>query len=1779
MKRTIALVMIFLIVTLPFTLAQNESTSLNVGIPTYVTSRSIDITGTTSPYTQVTLYINGEVSRINDADFVGEAGRVGFYNVALPADVNQVRVVSGGAEVSGTITVDSSKPTLTISGIPAISFSTEVNFSGTASEQGILGISYLYSPGVDTEAPPGVSGLIVDELNEGSVKLRWNETNITDFHRYVIWREDVGALAAVNSKGTTFYVDNGVTSGQIYVYRISIIDDASNEGPRSNPVNAGPVPGNSTSPQPEPIEVGEITTWEGIETLNVSGTFTGKVTLGEGDGNYDLRFVLTDVAGNTDIYETSVIIDTTPPEIEITSPRRGDSVFENFADQVTIIGVTEPNAKVYLFIGRSPFGGVDLNGSVDVGGLSERLETIPESQLVSQCSTTFGGRRQCSSGADYETTADANGNFRFKDVDLTAIAALGLNVQEVDPGQFDEFIRDGTETYRDLQRRRFDSVRVDMLFIATDQSGQRGLERSHINVGSCWSGSFKFDAYPIVELQQPTFLSPERISEGTEIIQFAFNFSYTGIGDASDITITNAQIRSACDDITRNHPLTNLSCDLISGCTLRPLEPGSFTYYGNCRLKRFDNLTRWVREDWETFFEGIRGGEMLFPFKITVHYTETVPYDELPYDYGDDSDYDDYSGRSTRIPGTQTFCQVLAYAIDDTAMSPQDYLPDWMLEDAVEWLNESINFLNDAEEFLDDVLEIVGIACLSSIILSFVTKVYRRWSCSFEDTLKELEKLGLNSDRENDCSDCLRSSALDRAKLNSQFGGDWREFDREEMSDTCLKICYPSCASGWKAEATVYSGHRWSCDRFFGHPAPSKWTEEKKDQDLIKRATTLSEGCASDGGVSGVPLKRHKCQTLAPRFNIPQNVFPDRNKDCLEGFASNNQRVMYELGNRVLSNSNNRDDTVYNINIPTGGPWRIRTTYAIKHDDDNFITAKSKSCKDICSEKNKDSSEVRTDRVEVTANGKIVPAGTSTSQNRPKWEGHCLVASVCDALPSKDKTLFAGGTIPNFIQTSREGYTTDCFFPEHNVMADSKKREECCCINTDYFEEEGDVYYTPSDVEHKDHVGEQPIQTAGNEYKDMQFSYRYHKNGWEAPSEATEYNPFRYIEGRDLSACFGQNNWLFDDLLGNESIIVLDPAKQHTSAFQCLALSQIRARLSELKQMMMALQGCLLTIRITGTADAGVCKELFTSYVCSTMWRVINAFRDECSPISLVSANEDLGIGETFEKGLDGILDSVADTQTQLSDEYNNAALNNFLGVGEEAFMRKVCLAAFGYDWELSMENFMDVAYTTPTATNIVPLTATREYLGYNPRSAKSRYEYRGSWTIYPGCDMSSYQVLLTCVTRDELTKPGVDCGTQNDPMGSNCDCLNNKEVPDRQLPRDTGGTPRLRQGQLVTEARHDIREEVQRYDHIKFVLRTDREITGDLRASCFGEGNEDGVYYTPITDRTANDILDCRIDASTGVFTCDQGTAFLGTKGTATIQGIEVRSGNNVIPRDLVDRGSIIDGLFFNEDLWVKPYVNRGIGPDQCLRMRLKDGSGRIENELSRGITVQGPANYDFFELSTSMTMGEGTSILVTPNNFQLSVESGGGVLTSGTQTARITLTDGNNNGFKFGEASDKVDVVNEFGQPLTQVSADAYNNGRLRLGVIFNALVDMVPYREDESVAVTSYTARVETSQNIRNTKTIELKLFHLKDISEGVFVTPDDCDYTDPIQGGVKNYRIRLEQRPTDDCVDERKAGSDGCVCEETWGVYCRYNQYCLNRQAGQDAICSYQWNQTR
>lgn len=1440
---------------------------VNASIPRYYNEgKKIDITGKSIRLAEINMYVNNNPPRILYAD---DDGNFLFPSVDLNEGDNKIRFTAQSQaqviEKTYTITVDTVDPIITINEIPNIVGQERITINGSVSEP--VTISFYVKTGEeDTTPPPKVKNLTATRIQANLVELSWDETNINDFEEYIIYRNDI-PLGIGSDSSYNDYSDVLANSNQTYIYQVAAMDKNSNIGEKSNPITVKTLAGGRTD-----LPVEKVNIYESInkpqKTITTNKTFSQEIQLGKEDGFYKIKIEATDIAENKWIYEKEILLDQKDPTITIISPRSNAEIFENYADMVTIRGKTEPGARLYLYVRRTPFG--ILNDTWDIYGFPDQIQQLPEADLKANCRLDIQGEEQCRTHADYETVADANGYFEFENVDLTSMWAGAFKITEYPTGApYYDFIR---------QRELKDFMESNLLFIAVDAAGRKGVEQANYEIVTCWTTDLTWNAKPLIEYQSPTFLNIERLKEGTETIYFYFNFTYLGQGRQSKNTkITNLLVTNACgrgylEKIDRY----NYSCSIIRSCTEK-LSPDGKTAYVACPLGRLNGIEKWTDNDWKSFINSVKD-EMAFPFKLTLDYDE------------------EYENKTIVRSKRHYLCTEVSYVVDATIINPKKVLPDWLLYDFVDFLNNSINKLNDWVLKIQRILEWTAIGCMATFFVKFITQIYRRITCHYDRFFKKiggtLQRIGGEKQQEEDvCRQCIRDH--ENAEVLKKF--DSNQDVQDLISDKCLQECYPTCSSVWKSEESLYQTYRWACDRVFGHKTPSRWTETSTDTELFQKLSQ-GAGCSNDQSVRGRPLRAIDCRSVEDKYPVIKGKYGPDDK-CLEIITHG--RLGGESSLYHIDEPNPVGENVYVISIADNSKPTIKYTYAIKQNENNYLVPMEQSCEQICNE------ELTGERVQI---GLQTAAGTKiTMKNRDQVESTLLPAKK-----DEEKQIMTYGCItPNECISYRSGevkqlkiegedkyidvktavpmgYTRDCFAPEY-VSGNPNTRIECCCINS----KAGAMpeFYQPGDVENKD-------GTFGSQgYENMKWSYRYNKIHY----KNKKYNENRYIEGRDQMACFGQNNWLYDGFTtttGTGNLLIIDPMKEHVASFQCLAISQILNRLTLLRNIMVALENCLLSIRITGKADTGVCKEIFTQYICAFIWKIITWIRDGCLPFGkgIDLAESENEILEFVSVGTKGLWDSVQDSQQELASEYGNAQLNNLIGMGEQEVFRKVCLGAFGYDWEIDANSLLDVAYHVPYATLVQPVLQSREYLTFDPTTYRAKYEYRSSWLVNPGCDLDNYEVYLACVTRNDMHNNGdIDCSKQSDPYGKNCDCLDlppNKAPPPLFYYQSRG---KIKQNQLMqvdsTQITDRIKTSPYRYDHLMFKLNVDRNYIknkGDI-TQCFPTGHEDGIFYFPITDYTAREIAGCSVDTTTGEFSCKQGASFFYEEGNAWFTEIKV--------------------------------------------------------------------------------------------------------------------------------------------------------------------------------------------------------------------------------------------------------------------------------------------------
>src|SRR3989344_2353098 len=492
---------------------------LDVSIPRYVSRNAIDIAGTTKPMASVSLFVNNMNSPVKTLS--GNEVSTGrfFFSQVLLSEENTIKITA--AEKSGDLVeksfevgVDSEAPVVKLDNISALSARPNISITGSVSEPIVASVFIDTNLG-SSKAPEKVKWLNATKVTPNSVELKWDESSDKDFSHYVVYRSDVGAIALTKPASFSLYVDALVDTNTEYKYEVSAVNIYGEEGFRSEPLTVKtPASGLSIGIKPQQVDIYEDFR-KPLYQFNISGNFNFVIKLDKGDGNYNVKLVFEDKAGNKVTKQAAVSLDTKRPQVRITKPSPGAFVYENLANEIEVAGKTKPNSKIYLYVNRFPFSlydqSVEISGlpnevqrvpssitnlDVDIKLIEGRLQNLSESQLNEKC--VIGGGKSGCTGADESTTADDDGNFEFKKIDLTANPALGIRLEEVPVTKFEE--GQLNQEARNAQKKS------TILVVAQDKLGQKGAAKQTINIGSCWSGNQSWDVIPLTEYQGPTFL-------------------------------------------------------------------------------------------------------------------------------------------------------------------------------------------------------------------------------------------------------------------------------------------------------------------------------------------------------------------------------------------------------------------------------------------------------------------------------------------------------------------------------------------------------------------------------------------------------------------------------------------------------------------------------------------------------------------------------------------------------------------------------------------------------------------------------------------------------------------------------------------------------------------------------------------------------------------------------------------------------------------------------------------------------------------------------------------------------------------------------------------------------------------------------------------------------------------------------------------------------------------------------------------------------------------------
>ena len=1496
------------------------SPKVNEGASIKINKGAIMIEGNAVPSSKVDITVNGALQKsftpeeIPDGKFNYEAkldsGALVINSIIIKSELDGV-----SQEKIFSVQVDSQPPIVSIQtdGIPRAISSNRIEINGNSNEPvKITAVTSRIAP--PNSNPPKILGL-KSALNEAGKPLRieWQAVEIKsdgDFAHYVVYRNDA-PIELIASPSFPQYSDVFISPSAEYKYRISLVNNYGAEGEKSDELAVKTPPGILAEVQ-EPQRVDIL---EGINARQDRTFNNFPIALSfDDDGEYNIEITAEDEAGNSiPKIERTIKVDTKELRIEGVSPRDNSFFYDSLTNKIDIKGKTKPFAKVYLFMNKKESFDInpELASSLDNSannfvGNSRTFEILedglPDSikEFRNLKEEDFQGDVRCQSGQctlKYAETAvaDREGNFVFSKVDLTPIFSFGASFRNA-PLSASESSSISQNNERE----------ASMVLIAVDNANSRYAYNLNLRMGTCWSSSAA-PSFSVSKIHQDPFaLSPERIAESIEEIYVYLRLE--PFNPSQKHRIENIYVSNACAD--RSIESSTPDKRFERGCALIPksknrailLNDGKTAYF-RIKLNSEPEMEKWSDEDWKKWYKEL-DNTVNFPLKVDVVYSADINNNGLQngrdFESGEDLNGNGFldAGEDKNKNGildfpethlSQTSCQEISYSIDDVLINTKK-LPDWLLVDTPNVLEDASKKLEDADEKLEKASKFALKGCIVSYGSYIGSQILRRISSNVDEFRLKASGLGVdkilslgqgnNAISEEDKPYC--------GQLIEKLRKDGKGLDG--VRDADLKRCFKASYSGWSLESKMYSLYRASCDRIFGHAAPASWTADKESSEISKKLESNNE-CSSDQSVLGLNLKAEKCADLAKYFTksgLPSFSPEDKCFLIRKSEGTGETLNLYQLGDR-------EDGRVYHIQtIET--PSKLSIDYAVKIDDKNYITSQQKSCREICGDAVKSSTGKKLEKDE---RGGFYTFGA----DKKRVEGECLPLTECRQLMSESKSpltsrapfRFLDGTTASTYTAFSKGFTDDCFYDGNpkSVSSNPNERNECCCVVEGQVEPKERGYFEPSDEIAVDTFGTRmPLhesKTSENIYptgfEDMKFSYRYFKEGFEIAGVKKNYNPLRYIDGRDKYACFGLNN-IFLPKDKKEESIQLNPFTQHTAAFQCVYLTGIRQRLNAIKAVMDSTRSCLIEVKKTGRGSSGNCREIFSQRMCGLIWQIAGYFADNCGSYgdgSSLNADSDERLGPgALENFYKSARDTFTSSKSGFESEYPTALLtsNSIFGAGANSISRRICMAAFGtpFDPNAFLDETLEISAKSPYASNAYSISSKRTYLTVDPLTLQPSYEYRAGLYINPGCDISSFTIEASCVGQNEIGKYSnqIDCTKVGGFDGGGCNCYGLPSEEKRIMGGYSNYGQALKQSVPQSIA---VKENIiapYRFDHIKITLRPDYRISPNVRKSCFNDGYTDeagnGVFYFPIKTVMGQDLLECNIaGGGTGLIDCSK--------------------------------------------------------------------------------------------------------------------------------------------------------------------------------------------------------------------------------------------------------------------------------------------------------------------
>ena len=1199
------------------------------------------------------------------------------------------------------------------------------------------------------------------------------------------------------------------------------------------------------------------------------------------EGKNILKITAMDAAGWESVVQQDVESDTRAPSVRFDLVS-GTEYYEGRAD-TKINGETEAGAVVFLYIFLQ---GVD-NYRPDL------------------------------KRAIAKVTAGDDGNFTFNDVSFPPPIFTSLKElapREVPPG-LEEILMGNIGQLGQEQRKAYRVV-----IIAEDKTGKTGYADKTVNVNSCYSGNAAFDVSPSAEFPPTPFrLDPGLMEDGRQSIEAVFETKYRGTSIESinpttgqpepGFRISNVQFQKACTRQTGEEEDYKYGCQLLPAQMKVQSNQDQTAHYITANLHAASDFIETDKDPWKDF---VKKRQLKMPLKIVINYQEK-----------------EVNGAWSQTK-SQVACYDLGYFVDIPIKS-QDMVPDFLANEGIDALNWTIQQIENVKPYFETALLVSGVSCVGSFLTKTVVRLYRIFMSNYEPWLtkgkgddkkcplgKEQQKLLLKETIDNWKElKASRTNLPPESQIPSSIG------TNEEAKYSLTERC-PKTAAAWELESNVDKLYRFTCDRFLCRPVPARWTENA-DENEVQDVVDAQTQCA--GTALGMPLTPvENCRERLEESPVNNRVIQRQNTDQQPLKCFENHGVLYYApgGSTEQPYENQR---IWRLSPATSvispGQSSLQTLLAYQPPgSDNFIIGTDQTCPQLCERKPgyeavKDGHSISS----LNALGEVLtPAATAT-------EGACYKQNPDGSLTGNNGATIRGTKI-------KGGYTRDCFIDYNHP---DRGLYQCVCDKK-----------RPTETTLPSPSPWREVRTATKKVGTSAEEWFYREDRVYAESGktiGTNYPSWRYYEGRDFSGGFGLNSGL-DNFKDNTkpaemSNTKIDPHKDTLDTFQSVCLRGIWARLNMLESTLIGMRNCIEQAKYTGLHDAGMCKTLFTQYVCGLIYKGISYLANSCSPLSLRDqgssdhTQDSNDIAQFFKAGFNAIPQALDTSIQEVKSDYGDANFQQFFSTGSQGFAESMCLAAFGYDFPLGMDFIRDTAYSFSTEVTAMFPIAERELSTYDPVKGTAVYNYNLGGVMFPGCKIRGYKTTLKCIGPEDVGNPDVDrtCG------GKGCDCL-----------QATGARPELQGEHTYSVDKGSSFNGVTKGQMFDFPIPSPQKVSSNFRYdhvvlevfldpsekvdSCIDKGRQTangGIFYYPIQDITPEVSINCFADPVSGKFTCPKVKDIFGGGQTYLehpfVQCYDKRKDEFV---NCDSANALIEG----DALVIQPFLNLGGDEPACLQI-----------------------------------------------------------------------------------------------------------------------------------------------------------------------------------------------------------------------------------------------------